>query len=413
VSRNLAAMRRVVVTGLGSVNAFGIGVPAFLAGLRSGRSAIGEMTVFPSGGFRSRRAAVAPAEAAASWLCGPAARRLSRSDRMALEAAREAWTAAGIAADGFEPTRAGVWLGATTGGMLEAEEGIREVGPGEPLRATIRRFADFPVHVTGDLVAGVLAIEGPCTTVVTACSSSANAIGFAADAIRAKRVDVALAGGVDAHCRMTYAGFNALQALDPGVCRPFDRRRAGLSLGEGAAILVLEDAERAGARGATILAEIAGYGMSADAHHMTAPHPEGAGAILAMQRALADAGLPPEAIDYVNAHGTGTVHNDPAETRAIRAALGAHAGRVAVSSTKSQVGHCLGAAGAVELVATVLAIAHGFAPPTANLEEADPACDLDYVPGTARPLAIGAAISNSYGFGGNDTSVVVRRFERR
>jgi 3-oxoacyl-[acyl-carrier-protein] synthase II len=401
--------RRVVVSGLGSVNAMGIGVAPFLAGLRDGRCAVGDMTVFPTDGYRVKRAAVAPAELAGEWVEAPLRRRLSRSDRMALEAAREAWRVSGAGGGAWDPRRAVVVLGATTGGMLEAEEAYRARTKGEIARMQARPLVDFPVHVAADLVAQVLGLEGPRSTVVTACSSSATSIGLAADEIRAGRADVALAGGVDSHCRMTFAGFNALQAIDPNVCRPFDRARAGLSLGEGAGILVLEDEERARRRGATILAEIAGYGLSADAHHMTAPDPNGVGAALAIRRALADAAVDAGEIDYVNAHGTGTPHNDPVETRAIRATLGDRASHVAVSSTKSQVGHCLGAAGAVELVATVLAVRHGFAPPTANLEEPDPECDLDYVPREAREMPIRVAISNSYGFGGNNTSVVVRR----
>ena len=217
-----------------------------------------------------------------------------------------------------------------------------------------------------------------------------------------------LAGGTDAHCKMTYAGFNALQALAPDVCRPFDRRRAGLSLGEGAAMFALEEEAHARRRGAEILAELAGYGMSADAYHMTAPDPAGRGAVLAMRRALAEARIEPQAVDYVNAHGTGTAQNDPIETRAIKEVFGEHARRLAVSSTKSQTGHCLGAAGAIEILATVLALRHGFLPPTVTLEEPDPECDLDYVPRTARASRLRVAVSNSYGFGGNNTSVVLR-----
>jgi 3-oxoacyl-[acyl-carrier-protein] synthase II len=295
--------------------------------------------------------------------------------------------------------------------MREAEDMLRDVDVGELERWPIRRLLSFPVSSTADLLAAVFDCRGEHTTVSTACSSSANAVGLAADAIQEGRADVVLAGGTEAHCKLTYAGFNALQALDSGPCRPFDRRRAGLSLGEGAAVMVLEAEARARARGARIYAEIAGYGTSADAHHMTAPHPGGEGAVLAMRRALAEAGVDSSAVEYVNAHGTGTVQNDPIETRAIRAVLGKRADRVPVSSTKSQVGHCLGAAGAVEILATLLALHHGFVPPTVNLDEADPECDLDYVPGRAREGRFAVALSNSYGFGGNNTSVVVRRHE--
>jgi len=274
-----------------------------------------------------------------------------------------------------------------------------------------RGLVAMPVHSTADVLAAVFGCRGPRLTVVTACSSSANALGIAADCIQDGRADALLAGGTDAHCKMTYAGFNSLQALDPDTCRPFDRRRAGLSLGEGAAIFVLEEEARARKRGAEIFAEFAGYGTSADAHHMTAPDPEGRGAVAAMRRALAEAGLSPTDVDYVNAHGTGTPQNDPIETRAVKTVFADHARRLGVSSTKSQVGHCLGAAGAIEILATVLALRHGFVPPTVNLEEPDAECDLDYVPVEARQQRLRVALSNSYGFGGNNTSVALRSVE--
>lgn len=399
-------MRRVVVTGVGSVNGFGAGVAVFLAALREGRCAIGEMTLFATEGYRTRRAAVAPVPCLA-WVPPGLARRLSRSDRFAVAAAREAVDGSGIAHSSLDASRLGVAIGGTTGGMFEGEESFRRrAGEGRPMACD--ELAAFPVHATADAVAALFGCRGPRVTVSTACSSSATSVGLATDAIQEGRADAMIAGGTDAHCRMTFAGFNALQALDPLSCRPFDRRRAGLSLGEGSAILVLEEAGRARRRGAEVLAEIAGYGTSADAHHVTAPHPEGAGAMLAMRRALAEARAAADEVDYVNAHGTGTPPNDPIETRAIRAVFGAHADRLAVSSTKSQVGHCLGAAGAIELLATVLAIRHGFVPPTVNLEEPDAECDLDYVPREARELRVRVAVSNSYGFGGNNTSVALR-----
>jgi 3-oxoacyl-[acyl-carrier-protein] synthase II len=401
-------VRRVVITAAGSWNALGAGVAAFLEGLRTARCAIGEMTLFATEGYRTRRAAVAP-DTGIEWLPRALVRRLSRSDRMALECVREAWRAVGLGDCRLEPPRGGVAIGGTTGGMLEAEERHRRATlASERLGAPI--LLSMPVHATADAIATTFDLRGPRLTVATACSSSVNAIGLAADAIQEDRADVMIAGGTEAHCKMTFAGFNALQAIDPDVCRPFDRRRAGLSLGEGAAILVLEEEGRARRRGATILAEIAGYGVSADAHHMTAPDPEGRGAVLAMSRALAEAKTAPGDVDYVNAHGTGTPHNDPIETRAIRSVFGEHAGRLAVSSTKSQVGHCLGAAGAIETLATVLAIRHGFVPPTVNLEETDPECDLDYVPRSLREARVRVALSNSYGFGGNNASICLREY---
>jgi len=401
-------MRRVVVTGIGSVNAFGAGVPCFVEGLRSARCAIGEMTLFPADGYRTSRAAMAP-EVDVTGFVPPAARRkLSRTDRMGLVAAREAWSAARLDDARPDPSRVGVAIGGTTGGMFETEEWYRRRVGGEVSRLPASRLLAMPVHATADAVATLLGYRGYRLTIATACSSSLGSIALAADAIEEGRADLMVAGGAEGHCRMTFAGFNALQAVDPEVCRPFDRRRAGLSLGEGAAILILESEAHARARDAEILARIGGYGMSADAWHMTAPDPQGAGAALAMRRALDAAGLAPDDVEYVNAHGTGTPQNDPIETRAIRNVFGLHASRLAVSSTKSQVGHCLGAAGAIETAATILGMLGGFLPPTVNLEEPDPECDLDYVARAARSRRIGVAITNSYGFGGNNASLVLR-----
>ena len=403
-------MRRVVISGAGSWNGFGAGVPRFLEALRGAQCAIGDMTLFPTDGFRSGRAAVAPTPQAGDLPAGAARARLSRSDRLALAAAREAWLDSGIGGARLLPERIGVVVGGTTGGMLEAEEMLRRRRSGELERMRPSGLVTMPVASTADVLAHAFGCTGARTTAVTACSSSANSLGFAADMIQEGRAEAVLAGGTDAHCKMTYAGFNALQALAPDVCRPFDRRRAGLSLGEGAAMFVLEEEGHARRRGAVILAEFRGYGMSADAHHMTAPDPEGRGAVLAMRRALREARVEPEAVEYVNAHGTGTPQNDPIETRAIKQVFGRHATRLAVSSTKSQVGHCLGAAGAIEILATVLALHHGFIPPTIHLEEPDPECDLDYVPGAARERRLRVAVSNSYGFGGNNTSVVLSAY---
>ncbi|MET0151651.1 MAG: beta-ketoacyl-[acyl-carrier-protein] synthase family protein [Candidatus Binatia bacterium] len=403
-------MRRVVITGAGTWNGFGAGVQAFLEALRNGRCAIGDMTLFSTSGFRTHRAAVAPTPEVGAAVPASLAARLSRSDRMALAAAREAWQASGIGETKLAAERIAVVVGGTTGGMLEAEDVLRRRRSGELGRMPVRGLVAMPVGSTADVLAHVFGCDGARNTAVTACSSSANSLGLAADLIQDGRADAALAGGTDAHCKMTYAGFNALQALAPDVCRPFDRRRAGLSLGEGAAMFVLEEEAHARRRGAAILAEFGGYGMSADAHHMTAPEPDGRGAVLAMRRALREARIAADAVEYVNAHGTGTPQNDPIETRAIKEVFGEHARRLAVSSTKSQIGHCLGAAGAIEALATVLALHHGFLPPTIHLEEPDPECDLDYVPGASREQRVSVAVSNSYGFGGNNTSVVLTTY---
>ena len=394
-------MRRVAVTGIGVVSALGPDRASFEAGLRAGRSGIRPLTLFDTTGFRATLAAQAPdptppvdeAELATA----------SRPDRFGLQAAFEAVAQAGL--DARALADAAVIFGTGTGG-LSSTEAFLEAGDGD---ASLL-IAHQPASVT-DLVARHLGVHGPRTTIMTACSSSATAIGYAADRIRLGHVDVALAGGAEGLTRLTYAGFGCLRATAPGdePCRPFDAERKGLTLGEGAAVLVLEDFDRARARGATILAVVAGWGITADAHHMTAPHPEGEGAARAMRMALDDAHLSPDAIGYVNAHGTGTPHNDAAETLAIKSVFGARAPSVPVSSIKSMVGHTLGAAGAIEAAASVLSLAHGFLPPTVHLRTPDPAFGLDYVEGVARVVEVGAILSNSFAFGGNNTVLAFRR----
>jgi 3-oxoacyl-[acyl-carrier-protein] synthase II len=399
-----APARRVAITGYGAISALGTGVEAFAAGLRAGRCGIGSLTLFSAAGFRSACAA----EVGAFTL--PAAtrrwrrRRASRTGLLALVAADEAWRMAGLA-DG---SGCGVVVGTTTGGMAVGEETYRTWREDEPRQLALEAWLETPISVTTDLLAAAIGSRGPRLTVSTACSSGANALGIAADWLRDGRAAAVLCGGSDSLCRMTYSGFNALQALDRVPCRPFDRRRAGLTLGEGAAMFVLEDWDAARARRARILGELVGYGVSADAHHLTQPRPDGAGAILAMRRALAAGGVDGAEIDYINAHGTGTPQNDVVETRAIKSVFGTRARYVPVSSTKSMIGHTLGAAGALEALACLLAMRDGFLPPTASLVEPDPECDLDYVPRSSRPALLRTVLSNSYGFGGNNTSLVLR-----
>jgi 3-oxoacyl-[acyl-carrier-protein] synthase II len=402
-------MPRIAITGFGTINALGAGVEAFEAGLRAGVCGVGELSLFSSEGYRTSLAAEVKRIEAPARLAARTARRASRTNLLSLAAADEAWRMAGL--DGAEVPGVGVIVGTTTGGLALGEERFRRDLRGERSRFRMAEWVETPVSVSADTIAAVFACTGPRLTVSTACSSGANALGIAADWIRTGRAPIALCGGADSLCRVTYSGFNALQALDARPCRPFDAERAGLSLGEGAAMFVLEDEDHARRRGARILAELVGYGVSADAHHLTQPRPDGAGALLAMQRALEAAAVGAEEIDYVNAHGTGTPLNDVIETRAIKALFGPRAKQLPVSSTKSAIGHCLGAAGAIEAVAGVLAIRGGFLPPTVTLENPDPECDLDYVPKTARPARLRTVLSNSYGFGGNNTSLVLRRVD--
>lgn len=407
------AGRPVAITGLGAVCALGHDVQSLVAGLVEGRCGIGPLTAFAHEG-RGRLAAQVPPdrEPSLGGLTASEARRTSRADHFALSAAAQACEQAGL-----EPPlreRTALFVGATTGGMRETEEAYRRRRAGVDRRFRLTRMLGTPLSLSAVTISQCLGVFGPRSTFSTACSSSALAIGAAADAVAAGRAPVALAVGCDQLCRLTYAGFDALQAMDPMPCRPFDRHRAGLTLGEGAAALVLEDPARARARGARVLGLLLGWATSTDAHHVTAPHPDGEGARRALQAALAAADVPPEAVDYVNAHGSGTRQNDDVEVGVLRAVFGGRLARVPVSSTKSQIGHCLAAAGALEAVVTTLALERGILPPTANLTEPDPGCaDLDLVPRAGRRAPIGVAVSSSYGFGGHNVTLVLSRPEAR
>ncbi len=392
-------MRRVVVTGLGAVSPFGIGVKAFWDGVRAGICAIRPATVIDTEGFRCRIAAEVPPPL-------PASGRRSRADRLALGAAREAVEDAGLTS--AERRRAALVSGAVGGGMLEAEawhwlERRHPAGAGRPpgiLRSVLP-------YSHAEVIGHALGLLGPRETVVAACSSGAAALAMAAELVADGVTPLALAGGADALTRICFMGFNALRLLDAEPCRPFDRERRGMSIGEGAAFAVLEDAEHARARGARAYAELAGWGMTSDAFHVTSPHPEGEGMARAMRAALTRAGLGPEAVGYANAHGTGTPQNDRIEARAIRAVFGDTG--LLVSSTKSVIGHAMAAAGSLEAIATILALVHETVPPTASLRHPDPEATFDCVPGTARECALEAAISNSFGFGGQNVTLLFRR----
>jgi len=405
----------VVVTGLGAVTALGGDATALAAALVDGRSGIGALTLFRHPG-RCRIAAQIPEVPGPRPGPGPGLppatlRRLSRPDRFALAAALEAARDAGL--DGGLAARAAIVVGATTGGMLETEEHYRRRRAGTVRRYRASRVAGTPIATAAAVVAQALGARGPQATTSTACSSSALAIATAATMVRRGVAPLALALGTDGLCRLTYAGFDALQALDPEPCRPFDRTRRGLSLGEGAAALVLEDPAHARARGARIRGLLLGAGTATDAHHVTAPHPDGAGALAALHAALVDAALPPDAVDYVNAHGSGTPKNDAVEVAVLRAVFGPRLARLPVSSTKSQLGHCLGAAGAIEAVVTVLALADGIVPPTVGLREPEPGWDdLDLVPVAGRRMPLGVGVTSSYGFGGHNVALVFARAER-
>jgi 3-oxoacyl-[acyl-carrier-protein] synthase II len=384
---------RIAVTGAGIVCSIGRNKAEVWESIVESRAGIAKLTRFPGETFPTDIAAEADADL-------PHQKRLSRTDLLAVTAAKEAIEQAGD----FPRERAIVSTGTSTGGLLEGEDYyFKRIVRGRR-RAPASRVLQQPTSGPSDAVAQVFQLGGGVISNATACASAGAAIGMAADYLRSGHADVAIAGGSDALCRLTYSGFNVLQAVDPEPCSPFGAQRKGITLGEGAGYLVLERWDDAVARGATILAELSGYGASCDAHHPTAPAEDGRGAEAAMRRALFEGDS--TSVDYVNAHGTGTTLNDSAETRAIISALGTD---VPVSSSKSYFGHTLGASGAVEAVVTVLALQHQIAPPTLRLDEPAAECPLDYIPHTPRPLAMESVLSNTFGFGGSNVSLLFRR----
>jgi len=399
------------VTGLGVVCALGHNVADFWDRLIAGACGITPIDLFSTEGYRTKSAAQIKDLDWDAPFAPRLRRRLSRCDRLAVLAAREALASAGLNPLPIPAEHVAVVLGGGAGGMLSAEIHRERILKGKPRQADPNLLLSFGGANISDAVAADAGAAGPRTTVVTACSSSATSIGYAADLIRDGRCNVAIAGGSDAMSRLTFAGFNALRSVDPDRCRPFDLNRKGLSLGEGAAMLILEDYEHAIARSATILAEFGGYAITCDAYHMTAPEPSGDGAARCMAAALADAGLTPADIGYINAHGTATRFNDIVETTAIKQVFGDRANSIPVSSIKAAIGHCLGAAGCIETLALVLALQQGILPPTINYETPDPACDLDYIPNQARRCPFNHGLTNSFAFGGNNTSIIMSRFE--
>ena len=404
------ASRRVAITGMGAISPLGVGAEALWQGLREGRSAIGPLHHPDAERLRVKVAAQVPDS------FDPAANidertlpMLDRTSEFALHAAREAVAQSGLDfRQGQLGLRTAVIVGTGVGGETTQDEQSRRLYGENAARAHPLTIVRLMTNASASHISIAWGLRGPTFAVASACASANHAIIQAAQMIRWGLADVAITGGTEA-C-LTYGALKAWEAmrvLADDTCRPFSINRRGLVLGEGAGIFVLESMEHAHARGATILAELAGSGMTADATDIVMPSADGAAA--AMRQALDDAGLAPQDVDYVNAHGTGTQANDVTESRAIRLAFGAHAERLAVSSTKSMHGHALGASGALELVAVIGALRDSVVPPTANLDQVDPACDLDYVPNVARPMPVRAALSNSFAFGGLNAVLALKR----
>ena len=429
--------KRVAITGLGVMSPVGNDVPAFWDSIKAGRSGAGTVTRFDPSRLESRVACEVKGFDPSLYMDKKEARKMALFSQFAVAAAVQAWRDGGLPerSQAEEPgsgpasvsgmrgpypfDRIGAVIGNGIGGIdvcLESHKKLLESGPGRMLPMTV------PLMIANEAAGNVamrLGIGGPALTAVTACASGSDAIGQALDLIRAGRCDAILAGGTEAAItEFAMGGFCRLQALSTAyndspekASRPFDKARDGFVIGEGAAVLLLEDWDKAVARDARIYAELAGYGASCDAYHLTAPDPGAEGCARAMRAALADAGMRPEEIAYYNAHGTSTAINDPVETLMLKKAFGGHATRLKVSSTKSMTGHCIAAAGAIEALVCVKAVEEGFAPPTINLENPDleAGCDLDYVPNKGVAMPIEAAASGSLGFGGHNAILVVRK----
>ena len=409
--------RRVVVTGLGALTPVGVTTEEFWSALKQGKSGIGPITKFDAAGFPTRIAGEIRHFDEGQYIDKKEARRLDPYLKYAIATSAMAVEDAALDPGKVDATRFGVLIGSGIGGITTLIEG-------EEIRRTkgVDRVSPFVVpmliiNMASGLVSMRFGAKGPNSSVVTACATGNHAIGDAFKIIERGDADVMIAGGAEAMIvPLTIAGFCSMKAMSTRneepekASRPFDAGRDGFVCGEGAGIVVLEALEHAVRRDARIYAEIVGYGMTSDAHHMTAPDPDGDGATRAMQLALADGDVDPGAVGYINAHGTSTPYNDKFETIAIKRAFGDHARRLAVSSTKSMTGHLLGAAGGVEAVATSLALYHGLLPPTINYETPDPDCDLDYVPNQARKVDVEYALSNAFGFGGTNATLAFRRY---
>jgi 3-oxoacyl-[acyl-carrier-protein] synthase II len=409
---------RVVVTGLGIISPVGIGIESFWSNLLDGKSGIGPVTKFDASEMSTKIAGEVKDFNASDYIDKKEAKRMDLYTQYAVSAAKMAVEDSGLDLEKTDLNRMAVILGSGIGGLYTMEEQCRVLVDKGPKRISPFLVPMMIVNMAAGQISITLGAKGPNYAVVSACASGTNAVGDAFNLIQRGSADIAVTGGTEASITpLGFAGFCSMKAMSTRndeptkASRPFDRDRDGFVMGEGSVILILESLEHAQKRGAKIYAEVLGYGASADAHHITAPAPEGEGAARAMSIAIRDAGLRPEDIDYINAHGTSTDLNDKYETLAIKQVFGEHAKSVLVSSTKSMTGHLLGAAGALELAVLALAIRDNKVPPTINYENPDPECDLDYVPNVYRDKEVNFALSNSLGFGGHNATVVFGKFK--
>ncbi len=404
-------MRRVVVTGMGLLTPIGTGKDEFWNGLIAGRSGIAPVASFDTSAFPVHKGAEVKDFNPESYLRKLSPLAMGRGSQLAIAAARIAIGDSGVELSDYDRNRIGVSMG-TTSGEPQIVEKYNDIRKSDGLESIPKDIPPrYPCHVIPSNVAIEFDLHGPCLMIPTACAAGNYAIGYGFDVIRTGRADLMLAGGADPFSRITYMGFARLGAVAPERCQPFDKNRQGMIPGEGAAVLVLEPLDSARARGAKVYAEVLGYGVSCDSHHMTAAHPQGDGAMRAMAAAVEESGVQLQDISYISAHGTGTPTNDRVESLAVRRLFGRHADKVPMSSIKSMIGHTMGAASAIEAAACALAIDTGIAPPTINYEVPDPECDLDYVPNQARRIDPRVVLNNAYAFGGNNASLCMARCE--
>ena len=398
--------RRVVVTGAGLITALGAGKKENLHGILEGRNAIMEVKSFDAGKYRGRTGGEIKNFIFSRKCRRLKPSRLDRATKLLLIAVDEALEEAGLRQN--LPADTPAVFGTTLGGMLSGEAYHKEIILGKKGRPSL--IFDYPAHHQGIHIAEEYGLNNASFTISNACASGTNAIGFAYNEIRAGNIAIALAGGYDTMCEFTFAGFNSLQAITQTACKPFDRNRDGLVLGEGVGVMVLEEMSHAVSRNASILAEVIGYGESSDAFHITRPEPAGEGASLAISRAISNAGISAGDIDYINAHGTGTPFNDVMESKAIQRIFGAASRNIPVSSIKSMIGHLLGGSGAVEAIITILAMKEGVLPPNINYQTPDPECSLNIVSVPGQKAHIRRALSNSFGFGGANAAIIFQGY---
>jgi 3-oxoacyl-[acyl-carrier-protein] synthase II len=403
--------KRVAITGLGVVSAVGNSLSEFWNSLTEGKDGAKEITVFDPSAYRTKIAAEVAHLNPETHFSKKEIHRLSRCDQFGLVAFREAWRSARLDQDLYDQERVGVILGAGSGGILSVERYFRDFYQGGK-KSSPSLLIPYSLATTTDHIAIEAVLKGPRTTTATVCSSSSASMGVAFEMIQMGLADVMVTGGSDSLCEVSYSGFSSLKLMDPESCKPFDKRRQGLVIGEGAGILILEEMEHALKRNVPFHAEFLGYGICADAYHLTAPEPNGEGVERVIKMALTHAGVSPEEVDTINAHGTATPFNDIAETRGVKRVFGERAKEIPISGIKSMVGHCLGSAGGIEAVATVMTLGTGIIPPTIHYEVPDPHCDLNYTPNHSIKKEVRIAISNSFAFGGNNVCLVFGKFEK-